>query len=295
MRKILKILVAIVFIGQLAGARAAASPDAQQPDSATMQSTTAVATTALPGNGEDLSEPETALADSIIALQRQVDNLASAVQTLRDESVTKKQMWGYMLALAAVLLVILLVVYAKLSAAVSRKSSGNAAAGSSDSTRNAEMQAVKKRMSDAEQRLKMVEAANEKLIAAVATRPVAQPVLSGKPTVKATVADAACYGAFYAKALSLHGTLDGAKQNSLRREEAVFEFTHTDATHAKFAVCANERMMRWAIENRQTVLEPACDIISDDGVSRVETITEGEAELTGGNWTVTRRAQIIIR
>lgn len=288
-------MVALVLIGQLAGARAAALPDVQQPDSASRQSTTAVATAALQGDGENLAEPETALADSIIALQRQVDDLASAVQTLRDESVTKKQMWGYMLALAAVLLVILLAVYAKLSAAVAHKASDKTAKGSSDNTCSVEMQTVRKRMSDAEQRITMVEAANEKLATAVAARPVAQPVLPGKPTSKVAVADGAGSGAFYAKALTLHGTLDSAKQNSLRREEAVFEFTLTDATHAKFAVCANDRMMRWAIENRQTVLEPACDIISDDGTSRVETLTEGEAQLEGGNWTVTRRAHIIIR
>ncbi len=295
MRKILNILVTLVFLCPFAATRTAASSGAQQPDSAVLQTTTAVATATTLGSGEEAAEEATALADSVTALHRQIDNLAWTVQTLRDDSVTKKQMCGYMLALAAVFLVILLTVYAKLSAAVSRKSSGKADGNSSDNTRNAEMQAVKKRVADAEQRVALVEAANEKLAAAVAARPAAQPVLQGKTTTKVPVADAAGSGVFYAKALSLHGTLDVSKQNNIRREEAVFEFRHTDAVHAKFAVCANDRMMRWAIENRQTVLEPACDIISDDGASRVETITEGEAQLENGSWRVMRRAHIIIR
>ncbi len=295
MAKFLNILVALVFLGSLAGSRAASSPDALQSDSATRQSAVAAATATQLGNGVDAAQQETALADSVQALHRQVDKLALTVQTLRDDTVTKKQMWGYMLALAAVLLVVLLAVYAKLSAAVSRKSSGRAATGSSDSACNAELQVLKTRVANAEQRLAKVEAEREKLVVAVAARHAAQPVMASNAAVKATTANASGLGVFYAKTLSAHGTLDIMKQKDMRREEAVFEFRHTDASHAKFTVCGNDRMMRWAIENRQTVLEPVCDIMSDDGVSRVETKDEGEAELVGGNWTVTHRAKIIIR
>ncbi len=295
MRKFLIILVALVSLGSLARVSAAASPGGNQSDSATRQGAVATATATYSDYGTDDAEHETALADSVKTLRRQVDNLAWTVQTLRDDSVTKKQMWGYMLALAAVFLVVLLTVYAKLSAAVSRKSSGSAAAGSQGTLNSTELQTLKKRVADAEQRIGKVEAAHETLAAAASARPSVQSVLPGKAAVKAPAATADGPATFYAKALSVGGTLDGAKQKDIRREEAVFELRCADAVHAKFAVCANDRMMRWAIENRQTVLEPACDIMSDDGVLRVDTITEGEAQLVNGSWAVTRRAQIIIR
>lgn len=111
-----------------------------------------------------------------------------------------------------------------------------------------------------------------------------------RPAVKTT------NGVFYMKRPSGENEWELSLKSEIQTEETFYRFEidrrHANIAHFKFD-CAISRRVLWALTTKDKTINSACMASYRGNTGQYRNTRDGEAELRGGKWVVTRKAEVI--